>query len=710
MLSNRTGGSRFKHNAIREAALLSCALPLSFLACSPIHAQEAETDTGDAPPAVASQANGKGVYTPADFARFAPKTALDMVSQVPGFSVRSEAVERGLGQASGNVLLNGERISGKSTNPVTALQAIPADNVVRIEIVDAATLDVPGLTGQVANVVYKASTFSGQFSYRPELRAHYADPLFTRGDVSVSGTRGPVEFTVSLQNQASRSAAGGPTLISSGEGEPIEFRQDVWTSNFDQPTASGQFKLDGPGSSLGNLNLLYRRVFYRFNEESQRDRVDQGDLLRTLIQRENGYNYEIGGDYEVALMGGRLKFIGLNRRSDIPFSQTVRTSFLDGLPDVGSRFAQDGVTKELIGRTEYRWKTGKTDWQISGEAAYNSLDNVSQLFILDPFGDFVAIPFPGGTGRVSEDRYESLLTVGRPLSSKVTAQLVAGGEYSTLVQEGPGGKSRSFLRPKGSLSIAAQLTPTFNANFKIIRRVGQLNFGQFLARVFLDNENENAGNPDLVPTQQWRFELELAKDLGVYGKTRVNFVAALSEDLIDIIPIGETGESPGNIDSGQAYGIDWNSTLQLDPLGIKGAKVDLRALVQASRVRDPLTGEPREYSGFTDRLLELSYRHDIPKTDWAYGGELFYSHATLSYRLNEVGRQFEGPVFGSAFVEHKDILGLAVRATVGNLFNARSRWDRIVYDGRRNVAPVAFLEKRNRLIGPIFSLSIRGTF
>lgn len=696
------------HQAIRRAALISCVLPLSFPSAA--EAQETDPKTGNAPPAVASPVNGKGIYTPADFLRFAPKTALDMVNQVPGFSVRSETVERGLGQASGNVLLNGERISGKSTDPLTALQAIPAKNVTRIEIVDAATLDVPGLTGQVANVFYKASGFSGQFSFEPEIRAHYADPLFTRGDISVSGTRGPLEYTIGIKNQAERSAAGGPTRIENGMGSPIEFREDVWTANYDAPTATGQFKLDGPGSSLGNLNLLYRRVFYRYDEESQRDRVSQTDLLRTLIQRENGYNYELGGDYEVALLGGRLKFIGLNRRSDIPFSQTVRSSFLDGLPDVGNRFAQDGVTKELIGRGEYRWKTGRTDWQVSGEAAYNSLDNVSSLFILDPFGDFVATPFPGGTGRVSEDRYESLLTIGRPLSSKVTAQLVAGGEYSTLVQEGPGGKSRSFLRPKGSLSISAKLTPTFNANFKIIRRVGQLNFGQFLARVFLDNENENAGNPDLVPTQQWRFELELAKDLGLYGKTKVNLVAALSEDLIDIVPIGEDGESPGNIASGQAYALDWNSTFLLDQLGVKGAKIDLRALAQASRVRDPLTGEPREYSGFTDRLVDIGYRHDIPRSEWAYGVNASYSHVTRSFRLTEVGRQFEGPVFASVFVEHKDLFGLSVRATAGNLFNARSRWDRVVYAGRRNVAPIEFVEIRNRLIGPIFNLSIRGTF
>jgi hypothetical protein len=148
------------------------------------------------------------------------------------------------------------------------LQAIPAGNVQRIEIVDAAELDVPGLTGQVANVVYEAKgKLSGQFSYRPEFRAHYADPLFTRGDVSVSGVTGPVEYTLSLRNDANRGAAGGPTTIER-DGALFETRNDEFTGNFDQPQLSGQFKIDGPGSSVGNLNLLGRRFNYRYDEKA----------------------------------------------------------------------------------------------------------------------------------------------------------------------------------------------------------------------------------------------------------------------------------------------------------------------------------------------------------------------------------------------------------------------------------------------------------
>jgi hypothetical protein len=697
------------HAALRRACLLSCCVAALALGC-PAEAQEAPA-TGDAAAPVSTPANGKKVYTPADFTRFAPRTAFDMLAQVPGFTIRGEdGGSRGLGQASGNVLLNGDRLSGKSTGPVTALQSIPAGNVQRIEIVDAADLDVPGLTGQVANVIYVArKKLSGQWSYRPEFRAHYADPLFTRGDVSVSGTQGPVEYTVGLRNDASRSSAGGPTTITR-DGLLFETRQDRFTGNFDQPQLTGQFKIDGPGSSVGNLNLLLRRFDYRYRETSRRDRVNGTDQSRRIIQDEKGNNYELGGDAEFALLGGRLKLIGLARSSDEPFSQQSRTSFADGSPDAGSRFVQDGKSRETIGRGEYRWKIGRTDVQLSGEAAFNSLDNVSRLFTLDPLGTFAEIPFPSGSGEVSEDRYEGLLTIGRPLSSAVTVQLVAGAERSTIVQEGAGGKARTFVRPKGSLNIAAKLSPRFNANFKIIRRVGQLDFGQFLARVFLDNENEDAGNPDLVPTQQWRFELELARDLAAWGKTRVNLVAALSEDLIDIIPVGDDGETPGNIPRGQAYAIDWNSTFQLDPLGIKGARINLRGLLQTSSVRDPLTGRKRNYSGFTTRILETDFRHDIPRSDWAYGASASYSHAALAYRLNEVGRRYEGPVFVGVFVENKDVLGLTLRASANNILNARSRWDRIVYAGRRNVAPIDFVEDRDRLIGPIFSFSARGTF
>jgi outer membrane receptor for ferrienterochelin and colicins len=60
-------------------------------------------------------------------------------------------------------------------------------------------------------------------------------------------------------------------------------------------------------------------------------------------------------------------------------------------------------------------------------------------------------------------------------------------------------------------------------------------------------------------------------------------------------------------------------------------------------------------------------------------------------------------------VELKNVHGLTIRAGTYNLFSADSRWNRTVYTGRRT-GSVAFMEDRERRIGPIYSFSIRGKF
>src|SRR3982750_4241401 len=97
----------------------------------------ADSAVGPPPQGNAATA-GKAVSPPADFARFAPKTAFDMLAQVPSFSIRTvDTTTRGLGQASENVLINSQRVANKSGGAVAQLQRTGAANVDRIEIVDA---------------------------------------------------------------------------------------------------------------------------------------------------------------------------------------------------------------------------------------------------------------------------------------------------------------------------------------------------------------------------------------------------------------------------------------------------------------------------------------------------------------------------------------------------------------------------------------------
>jgi outer membrane receptor for ferrienterochelin and colicins len=682
------------------------------LVAQPLHAQDAPP-TGDAPPPEAVEVpviEGRQVYTPADFIRFAPRNAYDMLRQVPAFQLRENDQRRGLGQATGNILIDGKRPANKSDELETQLSRIPAANVVRIEIVDGSTLDIPGLVGQVANIVVKADDFSGQFTWQPEFRAHYADPLATKGEVSVTGRAGAVAYEVGFSNlDASRSAAGGPTLIYNANGTIRETRDDVWSENLDAPKAAAKLTIDGPGDSLAHLNGHYQFRRVRFDERGLREGPLLVDRLRTVATREDTWNAEIGGDYEFGLGPGRLTLIGLYRRSHEPFEQTVITRFADGSPATGDRFSQTGEISEKIARGEYTWKLFGGDWQLAGEAAFNSLDNVAESAILSPAGEFVVSPFPGGTGKVSEDRYDGSLSFGRAITPTLSVQLIAAAEYSTIRQSGVGGLTRKFFRPKGQVSLAWKPSSDFDISAKLQRRVGQLSFYDFLGRVFLDNDNENAGNASLVPQQDWTIEIEANKVLGPWGSTKVRLIRRYVTDYVTIVPV-PGGESIGNVPKALAEALDWTGTLQGEPLGWKGAKLDFRLLLQRAELDDPFTGMSRSYNNFTDRLVELRFRHDIPGSNWAWGADLEHSHNQPEFRQNEVGTTIEGPVWLHPYVENKNLFGLTVRATASNVLGARSFRDRTVFTGLRGATPIDFIEDRDRRIGPIFQLSVKGGF
>ena len=124
-----------------------------------------------------ASAGARATFTPEDFARFAPRSAADMARQVPGFSIREGDEARGLGAADTNVLINGRRISGKANGPVEALGRIPVEEVVRLELIDGASLDIGGLTGQVLDVVTaRSGGITGTFRYAPQIRSRGTPP------------------------------------------------------------------------------------------------------------------------------------------------------------------------------------------------------------------------------------------------------------------------------------------------------------------------------------------------------------------------------------------------------------------------------------------------------------------------------------------------------------------------------------------------------
>ena len=681
-------------------------MAIAVMGTVPAYAQD------DQQPAPAAANGDAQVFEPAYFAQFAPRNALDMVDRIPGFSISggNDQGQRGLGQATQNVIVNGERLSSKSESVRDQLRRIPSTDVVRIEILDGNATSIPGLTGQVANVVYTSNGASGQFEWTTGFRPHNTEAQLFGGEISVIGSSGALDYTVSLSNENNRFGADGPVSITDRDGALIESQYSKLSGKFDNPKISTAFSYDFGGDVTANLNLSYGSDF--FSRKEPETAIDSAGVTRTreALVEEDGPEYELGGDIQFPFGPGSLKLILLERFERDNYSSSVIDRLSDDSPPRGFRFEQTNGAGERIGRLEYDWKLWGADWQLSGEAAFNRLDRRSRLFELAPGGEFVQLAFPQGNGGVTEDRYDASLSISRSLSSTLSVQVIGAMEFSTIEQTGFAANSRSFKRPKGSFAATWKPRDDFDISVTLAKRVSQLSFGDFLASVSLNNDNQNGGNNELVPYQSYNVEIEANKTFGAWGSLKLEARKAWFEDFIDWFPLPGGGEARGNIGDADRLHLQANATINLDPLGFRGARVDLEVVKRDMNVIDPFTGLNRPFSYDQEGSFEIDFRHDIPGTDWAGGANLDHFDQAPYARRFEIGREWEGKVFGSLFIEHKDVLGLTVRARANNLLGARDYFQRTVFDGPRPDGAVRFEEYRSRRIGPIFRLTVSGDF
>ena len=689
----------YRSSSSAKARVIACALLATFPAAV-LAAQQA--------PAAPSGARS---YAPSEFARFAPRTALDMVQLIPGFLIAESEDRRGLGTTSVNVLINGRATAGKTNDAVDALSRISADAVQRIEVTSSNSSQSAGIGRQIANVIFNEAERrgKGQFSWQPSVQLRDGDPAWLNGDASWGARQGGLRYSIGIRNTALRTGASGPSRLFGSNGELLDSRDEFYLERSDRPRLSGDLRYDTASGAIFNLRGSVQALRYRFRERSERSGNDLVDRTRLLTQRENDRRYELGGDADFELGPGRLKLIGLHAAESSPIDTRATTTFADNSDKVGTRFFRDADEQETALRSEYRWAAGGTDWLLSAERAITRLDNVSSLFSLEPDGSYQEVEFPGGTGDVRERRYEASIGMARRLSPQLTVQASLGAENSRLSLAADDGSNRTFTRPKGFVTLAWQASPQLRANFKVERRIGQISFFDFLASRNLLDDRENVSNPQLVPPQSWDLEAEISRDLGPLGSASLRLYGQQIEDLVDQVPVGLAGEAPGNLDTAYLYGFELKNSLFLDRLGWTGGRLDGRVQLQGSRIDDPITGESRPISNNLQRRIELSVRHDVPGTVWAWGGGLFHLRSAADFRVREMGRYRDGPLSGNIYIENKNLAGLTVRIGLSNLLSSRQDLDRFFYDGRRD-SPLLSIERRRRTTGPSATLSVSGNF
>ncbi len=645
-------------------------------------------------------------YSADYFNQYAPLTALDMVKRVPGFQIQTGNSKRGLGQGGANVLLNGLRLTGKGAQALDQLDRVTASNVVRVEILDGDSLRITGLSGDVANIVTHSHTKqSGIWEWSPEWR-NRLKANWLPFKVTISGERGDVSYTAEIENSSVRRGSRGLEDRRLADGTLYETVYEDTQNYVDNPGGVINLSWRPKKDHIGNLNFEYYQ--YNANDATKSfftaQNSDGFDGFGLFTQAEDEWNAKIDGDYEFPFWQGRLKLIGYYRVEDSPtvsrYDLYDRSSLL-----TQTRYYRDADEGEAIARAEYGYSLSNgSNIQLSLEGVYNFLDiesrfedqlNVRNTQIFDDV-------------RVEENRIETSITKTRALSPKWDAQLSLAGEYSEITQ---GALKREFLRPKGFISATFKPVPMLNIRSKIERDVGQLNFFNFIASVDLQDNLGRAANANLVPNQSWLAEIEFDRQFEGGHNFKTRFYGAAITDLVDRIPVGINGDAVGNIE-GKAYqyGIDIFATIKGEPLDLEGMQLDTRLELRDSSVDDPVQGFSRRLNGDNKSYWSLALRHDIVGTDWAYGFNIEQYMRAPVYRLTVIDEDnFIGP-WGVLFIEHKNILGMKIRTTVRNLFDASYDFKRIRFTDRRDIGAIESTEEYSRALDLYLGLNVSGTF
>lgn len=652
-------------------------------------------------------------YAPEFFSQFQPNTALDMVERIPGFTLRSSGSERGFGEAETNVLINGRRPSTKTQSANDILSQISARSVVRIELLDGASLDIPGLSGQVVNIVARAVDLSGNWRYAARFE-NGTEPQILEGEVNLSGTRGDLGFTVGLEiGQFTFTEDSVETYFDTSRIVIEDRTEDVFLRNTN-PSANLALTWTPQTGRFANHVANFNASIEMDNDNNGiREIYTAIDPTRTSGESfatigEDEIEVEMSGDYAFPLQIGRfdgtLKFIALNQISDGE-NETVFVNAAAGQTAIRTAFAEDFKDGETIARAEYGFKLNDAhDVQVSAEYAFNFLETETRFE-----NNFVAPVLD--TVRVEEDRFNARLTDSWQIQPDLSLQASIGAEYSSLQVVNPRSAARNFFRPKGFAAISYKASDRYSIRAQVERSVGQLNFGTFVSDRSLADNLVTAGNTQIKPSQSWDMSVEFERTDDTLLSGRIRPYLEVIEDPIDRVLIGNNAEGPGNLDSAIRYGLDANATLLFDTLGVPGLRLELEGGIGDSNIDDPLTSVSRQVNFNEEYRYSLFARYDIPSSNFALTSQINNDESSPFFRLDEVRTIDVHRPFLSLGVIHKNFFGMQLSVTGTNLLDNIVIQERDRFLGAdRRLGSLSLTERFERQRGRRLSIVLTDTF
>lgn len=659
------------------------------------------------------------------FQQFEPGTVGEMLKRTPGVVFSGDVLEydavqlRGLGAEYTEVLINGRRIPGQSSDGTFFVDRIPAELIESIEIIRSPSADVSsdGVAG-VLNVILKDGEELEGSLFRAGATYYGDDDDAVRGSLAaaLANAGDNYDFWLGFNAQQRRNPK-----------EKLELYYDdadgVLTGYaFEDDTRDGiDYSLNGSiglhaGAAEFRINaygVLTDRNEQEYVLTYEGDDVGAGDLeeVSTQVEDINQTSYGVEGVY--------INQVGIDDEIEVSVGMSV--------------FDEDTDTLEA----EYDW--GDEPEPEAGELTINDKTYSLRAAYTTTFGEAFEIKF-GADARSSErdgtqDSRIALVDLEADISEVRLAPFAVaelelmnglsleGGlrhdhfERDITTEDGASNQKGDELLP--SFSARYDLTDADRFRFSVARTLRMPEFQlltPFEEEGAPNDEDMIVGNPGLDAEKAWGVDAGYERRVMGGGMIGVNLFYREISDLIELtntlepIQIEDDGElldpgfiyTPTNIGDGKAYGVEFDVSMPLTFIGLPETGFYANYAWLDSEVADPFTGEERRFRDQPEYVYNVSMSQNFPALGAAAGFSYQQRGESLATEFEEyVILEYDANL--ELFVEKRLWNSTVIRASGNNLLDAIKTES--IYDFGEGVNEVQIEQS-----SPTFTITLRTAF
>ena len=647
-------------------------------------------------------------YEPGFFAEFRPVTAYDMIFRIPGFQFDRGTSARGLAGTAGNVLIDGERPPTRSDTLDSVLSRIPADQVLRIDVVrnSAGGVDMQGKS-VVANVIRKPDGgVSGAVS--AGLSLNDSGDLQPNLSVEARRQRDGRLWEGSLQLYHGPGHQQGSRVRTSPSGDVLLRGLSRGDYAFDQGEATGVYE----GALAGGRIRANGLVSYNTGDFDFRDILFIPLGLERSVSVNEEWKGEAGLRWTRSLpAGATLELVGsqqiVHGTDDGSYDTPDFTSVSRSINDTGESVVNGSVKFAALPTPIGAWT-----FETGSEVALNWVESATAYQF-----DGSPLLLPGDDTRVEELRSETFATgvwAARPNLSVETTLRYEASRITATGTAGEGETTLAFLKPR--LNVGWTPRPGNQLNFKLERNAEQLSFGAFQASASFSTGIFGRGNPDIRPAQIW---LAQARYERVYDRLGSFVAEATHEQIEDVLGgVVVTEMPPGgvtpvsftvtrNVGDATRDTLKLTNKLPLDRFGWAGGTFSTQLTWRLSETRDPVTFDERRLNGEQPFGWSVSLSRNLVarRISWSLGAQSGTDSRSFGARTSSSFRT-EPYVYASASYRPDDKLNLSANLSVRQPSESRFR----LFDGPRGAGRPVY-DELNVSDGQIqASLNLRRSF